>query len=323
MKDKFSRNINYLRLSITDRCNLRCRYCMPHGIELVDMNELLTYEEITEIVKAAVTCGITRLKITGGEPLIRRGAAGLIRALKDLPGVEQVTMTTNGTLLGGHVHELKQSGLDAVNISLDTLRPERFEAITGFDLLGIVRQSIDAAISAGLQTKINVVLLDGINSDEWDDLLCLAKNCPVYVRFIELMPISEGKNFQPVSNSRLLAAISEKYHHLEADSRSHGNGPAKYFKLPGFLGGVGFISALCGNFCGTCNRLRLTSRGKLKPCLCYSDAVDLRQIVRKGGNKHEDLISAIRQAVSMKPQGHCFGDAEKVSESQRMAEIGG
>lgn len=325
MKDRFSRTIDYMRVSVTDRCNLRCRYCMPQGIRTVPMSEVLTYEEILEVVRAAAWCGISRLKITGGEPLVRLGVAGLVRELKRVPGVEQVTMTTNGALLAAAMPELKAAGLDAVNVSLDTLDAGQFQEITGFDLLDAVKSGIDAALSAGIPTKVNAVLQEGVNEDEWDRLLQMARTKPLDVRFIELMPMGEGRRFYPVNNERLLEAIREKYPGMERDQRVHGNGPAVYFRIPGFQGGVGFISALHGKFCGSCNRLRLTALGGLKSCLCFADSLDLRSILRSthGEEKKAALREAIRTAIEGKPQGHRFEERDGVSEPHGMSEIGG
>ena len=328
MQDKFSRTIDYLRISVTDRCNMRCFYCMPDGVDLVPMSEILTYEEIISIVKAAAGCGIKKIKITGGEPLVRNGVVNLIKKLKNLSGIEQVTMTTNGVLLADFINELKKSGLDAVNISLDTLKPNLFEYITGFDFFDKVKEGINAALSSGIKTKINVVLHEGINFDEWENILQLAKNNPLYVRFIELMPIGEGKNkkFNPVSNLKLLSLISQKYKfEFESKNSVYGNGPAEYIKISGFEGKIGFISSLHKKFCSSCNRIRLTSQGKLKPCLCYSDFIDVKEIVRNydGNIRQKYLEDALKKAVAMKPQQHCFEDIEKISESRLMSEIGG
>ena len=300
MKDKFLRNINYMRISITDRCNMRCNYCMPGGIKNFSMNdEILTYEEILEIAKAAVNCGIVNFKITGGEPLVRRGAVDLISRLKNISGVQKVTLTTNGALLSNFIHELKNAGLDGVNISLDSLEPKNFEKITGFNFLEKVLEGIDAAISSGIKTKINTVLQKGINEDEWENILEFAKNNPVHVRFIELMPIGEGKNFHGVKNSDLLKKIQKKYKNIENDFISHGSGPAVYIKIPSFIGGVGFISAVCGKFCASCNRLRLTANGRLKPCLSFADYVDIKEIFENvnENERQKFLENAIKKAM--------------------------
>ena len=326
MKDRFERNIDYMRLSITDRCNLRCKYCMPNGIRKVPMEDILTFEEILEIAQAAAWLGITRFKVTGGEPLVRRGAVDFTGRLKRIPGVSDVTLTTNGILLADSIKALSQAGLSAVNISLDTLNRERFIDITGKDGLTDVLHGIDAAVEHGLKVKVNTVLQRGKNDDEWEDIIRLSENRPIDVRFIELMPIGEAKDLKGADNTRLKDRICQKYHGVEEDDTVHGNGPAKYVKIPGFLGSIGFISALHGKFCSSCNRLRLTSTGELKPCLCFSDAVDLRMILRQAGaaeDKGALLKAGIMRAVDMKPQGHCFDSPQQITEKNRMSKIGG
>ncbi|MCQ2508480.1 MAG: GTP 3',8-cyclase MoaA, partial [Dorea sp.] len=272
---------DYMRISITDRCNLRCRYCMPDNIELVPMKDILSYEQIEFIARAAASVGIRKIKLTGGEPLIRRGCANLVGRLKQIPGIEQVTITTNGVLLKKFLPELVENGLDAVNISLDTLERDKFIAITKKDHLQDVLDGIDAAVEAGLRVKVNAVLQRGMNDDEWLDLLKLSMDRPLDVRFIEMMPIGFGQDFQPVYNDELLAKLGEIYPGIEKDESIHGNGPAVYYKLPGARGSVGFISAMHGKFCSDCNRIRLTSLGKLKPCLCFEDSVDLMPILKE------------------------------------------
>ncbi len=331
MKDQFNRNINYMRLSITDRCNLRCRYCMPKGIlekDKLPMAALLTYEELLEIAKSAVSLGINRFKVTGGEPLVRLGCEEFIRNLKELPGTEQVTLTTNGVLLSEKIHVLKAAGLDAVNVSLDTLREARFQEITGFSELHKVIDGIEACIEAGIPVKINAVLQKSENDSEWKDLVLLAKKYPVDVRFIEMMPIGYGKNFEVIYNDQVLKNIESCFGTVEKDLRIHGNGPAQYIKIPGFQGSVGFISAIHGKFCESCNRLRLTSQGKLKPCLCYGDTVDLMPILRSEKWKNEEERSAalsqeIRSAIKRKPEAHHFEKLSEITEAKEMVSIGG
>lgn len=322
MLDQFGRTIDYMRVSVTDRCNLRCRYCMPDGVELVPMRDILTYEEIGEICAAGAELGIRKLKITGGEPLVRRGCPELIASLKAIPGVEQVTMTTNGVLLGQHLPALLSAGLDAVNISLDTLDRERYQTITGRDMLPSVLESLDAALAAGLKTKINVVLQQGMNDDEWLSLAALAEDRPLDVRFIEMMPIGFGREIRGVSNRTLRAALEERCPGLSEDDGVHGNGPAAYVRVPGWRGSVGFISAIHGKFCGGCNRVRLTARGRLKPCLCYGETTDLLPLLRAGVPR-EGLKEAMEKAIYGKPREHCFEDLERVTETARMASIGG
>ncbi|MBQ9643924.1 MAG: GTP 3',8-cyclase MoaA [Lachnospiraceae bacterium] len=326
MLDAYGRVIDYLRISITDRCSLRCRYCMPDGVDLIPMKDLLSYEEILEIALTAAQCGFRKIKVTGGEPLVRPGAVYLVFMLKKIPGIGQVTMTTNGILLPQYAADLKEAGLDAVNISLDTLSPERFAFITGRQELNRVLEGIEAALSAGIRTKLNVVLQKDVNDDEWEALMLLARERPLDVRFIEMMPIGAGQNTEGVSNEVLLEQIIEKYPGAESDFAVHGNGPAVYLRIPGYKGSIGFISAIHGKFCRTCNRMRLTSTGLLKPCLCYETAVDLRSILRSGRKREERaerLAWAFAKACSEKPEAHCFEREEDITETKKMAQIGG
>ena len=323
MVDRYNRTIEYMRISITDRCNLRCRYCMPDGIEQISMKDILTYEEILDVVKAAAGLGIRRIKITGGEPLARLGCADLIKRIKSMPGIEQVTMTTNGVLLGKYLDELMDAGLDAVNISLDSLDRERFRYITQFDVLDDVMEGIDKAIASGLKVKVNAVLQKGINEDEWLDLAELAKDRNLDVRFIELMPIGSGNISSGISNDEILERLTAVYPGIETDNSVHGNGPAVYYRIPDFKGSVGFISAIHGVFCSSCNRIRLTSQGYLKPCLCYGEGVDLRKVIRSGdADTYGRIVAAIREAVMMKPEKHCFGNGA-APEERSMNQIGG
>lgn len=331
MIDRYGRTIDYLRISITDRCNLRCRYCMPDGIQAARAEEILSYEEIQTVCQAAARAGISRLKITGGEPLVRADCTHLIGMLKRIPGIRQVTLTTNGILLRQYLQQLSDSGLDAVNISLDTLSEQTYEQITGKKELAKVLENIRLAEKAGLKVKINCVLLRGINDGEWRELAALTKELQADVRFIEMMPIGYGKNFEPVSNITVLEQLYEIYPGLEKDESIHGNGPAVYYRIKGAKGSIGFISAVHGKFCDSCNRMRLTSFGKLKPCLCYADSVDLKQILRKGQEKMsdktvqpgEDLYRAFLLAAKQKPQMHCFEGADGVTEKGQMVQIGG
>lgn len=334
MIDRYGRKIDYMRISVTDRCNLRCRYCMPDGTTLVSMKDILTYEEIETVCRAAAKAGISKLKITGGEPLVRLGCAELAGRLKQIPGIRQVTMTTNGVLLRQYLPLLLENGLDAVNISLDTLKQERYQSITGKDELPNVLEAIREAAGTRLKVKINCVLLSGVNDGEWKALADLARTLRVDVRFIEMMPIGHGKDYEPVSNDVLLEKCREQYPDLEKDDQIHGNGPAVYYRIKGAAGSIGFISAIHGKFCGSCNRLRLTSRGRLKSCLCFGEDVDLMQILRGEENTlleegvkdallEERLQDAFRQAVSFKPEGHRFEAPDGVTEKRTMVQIGG
>ncbi len=327
MKDTYGRTIDYMRISITDRCNLRCRYCMPDGVELVPMSDILTFEEIVRIAAAAAKAGIRKFKVTGGEPLVRLGCPELVGELKQITGVEQVTLTTNGVLLSKYLEPLAAAGLDGVNISLDTLNRRTYERITGRDELNQVLKSIDLTVEKGIPVKLNCVLQKGLNAHEWEDLIRFTRERPIDVRFIELMPIGYGREFEAVYNEELLEKLQALCPDLEPDERVHGNGPAIYYRLPGAKGSIGFISAMHGKFCAHCNRLRLTSRGMLKPCLCYEDSVDVGRIIRQNGPGRDEINrqiqEAIRQAVALKPECHSFEALDGVTERKRMIEIGG
>mgnify|MGYP004536783537 CR=1 FL=1 len=330
MQDNYGRSIDYMRISLTDRCNLRCRYCMPEGIELVSMQQILTYEEIEWICQAAAAEGIRKLKVTGGEPLVRKGCPELIGRLKKIPGIEQVTLTTNGVVLSEYLPKLIENGLDAVNISLDTLKPEKYEQITGKDKLNEVRKGILDTLDAGIPVKINSVLQRGLNDDEWLELAQLTMKYPLDVRFIELMPIGYGKIGEAVYNDELLKKFQKEYPDITGDESVHGNGPAVYYKIPGAKGSVGFISAMHGKFCDHCNRIRLTSRGKIKPCLCFEESVDLGEILKnpefqklESAQKKEWLRPALKKAIRMKPENHKFENPEEITEHKKMVEIGG
>lgn len=321
MKDQYGRTIDYLRLSITDRCNLRCRYCMPEGCQWLPMGEILTMEELVTLSAVASELGIRKLKVTGGEPLVRRGCVSLVRELKRLPGIEQVTLTTNGVELERFAVPLAQSGVDGINISLDTLDPACFAQITGRDLLLAVLRGLDAALDCGLHLKVNAVLQKGVNEEHWREVLELARTRKLDVRFIEMMPIGWGKEFQCVSNQTLRAQIERSYGPLTPDGAVHGNGPAVYWRIPGFSGSVGFISAIHGKFCQSCNRVRLTSTGFLKGCLCYETGEDLREPLRRG-----DLTEVRRRferGILQKPRAHCFEELDQVTECREMSKIGG
>ena len=323
LKDQFGRTIDYMRISVTDRCNLRCRYCMPRGIERIPMAEILSYEEIAFVCTQAAALGIDRFRITGGEPLVRKDCTTLVSMLKRIPEVRQVALTTNGVLLAEHLDWLLEAGLDAVNISLDTTDRKQYQAITGMDELERVMASVRLA-AGKLPVKINCVVQRGVNEDAPVPLAALARDLPVDVRFIELMPIGAAKNMQTVPNPEVLGMIEERFGETEADPGPRGCGPAVYRRLKGFSGRIGFISAIHGKFCGTCNRLRLTSTGELKPCLCYGDTVPLKEILRDGAeDKAERIREQILEAVRIKPAAHCFDHREKITEKREMARIGG
>ncbi len=321
MIDGKGRTIDYMRISITDRCNLRCRYCMPKDIQRMAPEEILTYEEIEEVCRQAAALGISKLKVTGGEPLIRKGCVSLMGKLKQIPGICQVTLTTNGILLEQSIEELCSAGVDGINISLDTLDRETFRRITGADKLGQVLDGIKASVCHGVNTKINVVLQEGVNAGEWDGLLAMAQEWPVDVRFIEMMPIGGGEECQGISNQYLLKMIMDKYGRLARDAEGHGNGPAVYYRLPGFLGSIGFISAVHEKFCTACNRIRMTADGEIKPCLCYGGGGSVKRALREGDKMEVRRI--LGQAIKGKPEGHCFERKQDMTEARKMVQIGG
>jgi len=321
MIDLYERKIDYLRISITDRCNLRCQYCMPNGITPIDMAEILTYEEILRFCQVGVQLGITKLRVTGGEPLVRKGCATLVRQLKAIKGMETVSLTSNGILLEQYGESLKAAGINGVNISLDTTNADLYRQITGKNEFGQVVRGIEKMIALAIPVKLNAVLFSGINDKEWESLIHLAKVYPVDVRFIELMPIGMGKDYQGVSNVVLQNQILQKYPQMQEDLTPRGNGPAVYSQIAGFKGRIGFISAIHSKFCNSCNRLRLTAEGKLKPCLCYGDTIDIRKILRNGTD--EELKAGIKAAILKKPLGHCFENSEKITELRQMSKIGG
>lgn len=323
MLDQYGRRINYLRISVTDRCNLRCRYCMPEGVQDVGMKNILTFEEIWEIVKTGVSLGITHIRITGGEPLVRKGCADLILGIRKIPGVETITMTTNGVLLGNYAKQLKEAGVDGVNISLDTLDPEEFCQITGKRELPAVLAGIRAAKDAGLPVKLNAV-----NRKELDPvpLVRYAQNENLPLRFIEMMPVGYGKQYVGRSNEELREMLEKTFGTAEklVDSEElsrMGSGPAVYYRFSDLKVPVGFISAIHGKFCDTCNRVRLTAEGYLKLCLCYDQGVDLRHVLRE--EEKENLRTVMEEAIFRKPAAHCFEHPSEMTETHEMVKIGG
>lgn len=336
MKDRFEREIDYLRISVTDRCNLRCVYCMPETAGFLPREELLSWEELTEIVSCAAGLGIRHLKVTGGEPLVRQGCPELIGRLKAIPGIETVTLTTNGLLLEEQLPALADAGVDGINISLDTLRPGRYRELTGCGMAAEesgtdgpkrVLRAMRAAIGVGIPVKLNAVSLKPKKSwEEIWELTELARRYPVDVRFIEWMPIGRGAEMEALDHRELLRRMEERYRGMENDGARHGWGPAVYRKIPGFLGSVGFISAIHGKFCAGCNRMRLTARGYLKPCLCYAQGEDLRRILRSGGTPGERRVrleEAFQSAVRQKMREHCFEEPQEITEKGGMNGIGG
>lgn len=337
VRDGYGRRITYLRLSVTDRCNLRCRYCMPaDGVPMLRHRDILSFEEMREVVAAAVSLGVTKVRLTGGEPLVRRGIVDLVRMLAAVPGIAEVDMTTNGTLLSPTAADLRAAGLSRVNVSLDTLDPERYARITRGGRLEDARAGLRAALDAGFErVKVNCVLAGGFNDDEVPRLAGLARDLPVEVRFIELMPLGPSADWPQgcfVPAERVLDALPEAVRvgpgcrvplcvPAVATEASADPGVAELYQVPGWVGCIGLIRPMGHRFCRQCNRVRVTSDGMLKPCLHSAAEIPLR------GLHGEALVDAIRRGIEAKPEGHHMDtsqDERAVSQSARaMNEIGG
>ncbi|GAA0127217.1 GTP 3',8-cyclase MoaA [Clostridium sp. CTA-19] len=318
MIDSFGRNINYLRISVTDLCNLRCKYCIPEqGINKIDNKEILTLEEIEEITKIFVELGVTKVRITGGEPLVRKNVLKLIKNIGSIEKIKDFSITTNGTLLEDYIEELKAFGVNRLNISLDTFNEDRYKYITRGGELQKVLNGIEKAKQMGISPiKFNVVLVKGFNDDEIKDFVNLTIDEDVHVRFIELMPIGQCKNWSLgkfISNETILSKVKG----LEEDKSEDISSPAKYYKLPNAKGKVGLISSISCSFCKDCNRIRLTCDGKLKLCLHSDEEIDLKNPLRNG----EDVKQIIINAINKKPQRHNLEDGEYIN--RNMVAIGG
>jgi cyclic pyranopterin phosphate synthase len=331
-RDDFGRAINYLRVSVTDRCNLRCVYCMPSGgIQKQAHDAILRYEELALVVRAAAELGICKVRLTGGEPLARLGLVGFVAMIARTPGIDDLSLTTNGTLLARHAAGLAAAGLQRVNISLDTLQPDRYRQITRNGRLEDVLEGVEAARAAGLQPiKFNTVVVRGLNDDEVVDLARRTREDNWHLRFIELMPIGAniswaGTGIVPVAEMR--RRIEEALGPLQPVHGPVGNGPARYYHLPRATGStvaagtLGFIGAQTEHFCPTCNRLRLTADGRLRPCLLSDDEIDLRGPLRAGADL-ETVKAILAQAIRSKPARHHLGDALP-PQARSMSEIGG
>lgn len=326
MQDGFNRLIDYLRVSVTDRCNLRCRYCMPEeGVPLKGHQDVLRLEEIAFLAGCAVELGVKKIRITGGEPLVRRDLPVLVSRLRSLPGLEDLSLTTNGQLLEQYAAPLQEAGLDRVNVSLDTLQPERYRYLTrGGDLKKVLR-GIDAACQVGFEPlKINAVIMRGFNDDELLALARLAQEHSWHVRFIELMPIGEGMAWGQeafVCADEMLEVLQQEFD-LRPVAGVVGNGPASYYALPNTQGTVGFISALTHSFCHQCNRMRLTAEGFLRPCLQSDIEVDLKTPLREGC-RTDEIKELFQQALQVKPWRHSLEVEGWLYQQRRMSQIGG
>ncbi|NCB62589.1 MAG: GTP 3',8-cyclase MoaA [Clostridia bacterium] len=323
MTDGLGRSIDYLRVSLTDRCNLRCRYCMPNGAAQVDHADVLRYEELLRLCRLAADLGVTKFKVTGGEPLVRRDCAAFLAELKGLAGVEQVTLTTNGVLLASNLDALKRAGVDGVNVSLDTLDDALYSHITGAEsgTAGAVWEAVRTAAALGIPTKLNAVLLPE-TAEGLTGLVEAADALPIDVRFIELMPIGAGAGRPILPADAALSRLRGRWPELAPTGEVRGNGPARYYACSALRARVGIIAAVSHGFCGSCNRVRLTATGELKPCLCYGGGTDLRALLRAGA-ADAALRAAMVGCIQTKPASHRFGEAGAVTEGRGMNEIGG
>jgi cyclic pyranopterin phosphate synthase len=324
--DAFRRPITYLRISVTDRCNLRCVYCMPEeGLPWIPKPDVLSYEEIAEIVRAAARIGVRSIRLTGGEPLIRRNLDRLVAMIATIPGIDDIALSTNGMLLTEQARTLGAAGLRRVNISLDTLREDRFAAIARRPGLTRVLAGIDAALAAGLRpVKINCVMMRGVNDDEIEAFAELTRKRPVHVRFIEVMPVTENVDLQRntwMSSDEVLQRLGA-VGALHAVPNPHGNGPARTFAYEDVPGTIGVISPLAHDYCETCNRVRLSADGHLKLCLFGDNKIDLRTPLRTGGGQSA-IESILRASMHIKPERHHLALGETASQMRAFSEIGG
>lgn len=323
--DPFNRHLNYLRVSITDRCNLRCVYCVPPGgIAKLSHSEILRYEEILRVIRVGVGMGITKVRVTGGEPLVRQGVYDFLAELTRMAGLEDVSLTTNGVLLKANIERLRQAGVRRLNVSLDTLNREKYRRITGFDCFDAVWEGIQLALEAGFAPiKINAVALIGVNDDELLDLARLSLAYPFHVRFIEFMPI--GKSRLNTDQLLLTAEIRRRLSALgplAPVGQEVFDGPARRFRFAGAPGEIGFISALSHHFCNHCNRLRLTASGQLRPCLLADHHEDVKTALRRGCSDRE-LSEVFAAAVRRKPIDHCLAADRCLPVNGQMCSIGG
>ena len=329
MIDQWGRKINYMRVSVTDRCNFRCVYCMPlEGVQLRPRDEYLTFDELLKVIEAGLTLGIDRIRITGGEPLVRKGLVDFIARLKPM-GIQDVSLSTNGLLFAPMARDLKAAGLDRVNISLDTLRPDRFQRIARlYGDPAPVLEAVEAALDLGMEpVKLNMVVIRGWNDDEIADMARLTIHRPIHVRYIEVMPFSEAyaftwENLVPAAEMR--ERLINEFEDLEPVREGvKGNGPAKYWRIPGAQGTVGFISAVTECFCGDCNRIRLSADGKINPCLGHVHEVDLKPVLRDPARSLAELAAVMAEAILKKPREHNFDDPNSDFSLRVMHGIGG
>ncbi|RJX17828.1 MAG: GTP 3',8-cyclase MoaA [Desulforudis sp.] len=324
MRDCYQRKITYLRVSVTERCNFRCFYCRPREGGAASGRDI-PLEHLVRVVDAGTMVGIRKVRLTGGEPLVRKDIVELTARIAGMEEIDDVALTTNGSLLRRYTPALQEAGLKRVNISLDTLKPDRFQRITCSGRLQDAWDGIEAALEYGLYpVKLNTVVMRDVNDDELLDFVALTEKLPLHVRFIEVMPIgesSERAKGQLVTAEEIKQGIESRYGNLEPIKSAAGDGPARYWKVPGAPGTVGFIAPLSGYFCDSCNRLRLTASGTLRPCLCQGDELDMNDLLTRGASRTE-LAALIAEAVTRKPQGHAEDTIEPVVD-RLMSQIGG
>lgn len=316
MNDRFGRTITYLRLSLTERCTLKCAYCRA-GEGICPKKSELRTDEFLRIVRAFAAVGVKKVRLTGGEPMLRRDLIPIISGIRAIDGIEEITMTTNGQHLSGQCRALREAGLDRLNISVDSLKPERYTAITGGGSLALVLAGIEEALSAGFPSlKLNVVLLRGQNDDETADFIALTKDRPISVRFIEYMPLGETDQASlRVTGAELL----KKHPQLVPVEPSYPGQPARDYQIPGYVGRVGLIDPMSHRFCADCNRVRVMSDGMIRPCLGSNEEFSLKEALEKPDDRA--LNAVIAQAISHKPETHCFDEAFTAEKTMR--HIGG
>lgn len=326
MVDTFGRKINYLRISVTDRCNLRCRYCMPEeGVPNLQHNHILSLEDLARLARVGARIGIRKVRLTGGEPLIRKNLVSLVENIASIPEIDDLALTTNGLLFADMAADLKKAGLNRVNFSMDTMVEERFQFITRRSGLDKVRAAIFKALELNMHpVKINTVIIRGFNDDEVMDFAELAYKYPLHVRFIEFMPIGDllfWDKDKMVSSEEIQSILSSQYH-LVPEKVVEGNGPARYYQLEGGTGSLGFISPMSHHFCQQCNRIRLTADGKLRGCLYDKQEIDLKQALLSGASDG-DLEELFLKAIQRKPAGHQMNNGWGQENSRKMFQIGG
>ena len=325
MIDQFGRRIEYARISVTDRCNLRCRYCMPEcGVEKIPHDEILTFEEILRVVKIFARLGIKKIRLTGGEPLLRKNLPALIRDVKNISGVEIVTMTTYGVLIEKFAADLIAAGIDGVNISVDTLDEKIFSSLTRRKFFANVLRGLKILLSYGKNIKLNCVPLRGVNEDDVLKLVELARENFIDLRFIELMPIgcAIDSKLEGIPTAEIFSLIESHCGKLYPAEKKFLQGPAEYFRAENFIGRIGFIDALEHNFCGTCNRIRLTEEGFLKPCLNFGIGLDVKNLLRSGVDD-EKIFTAIERTIYYKPREHFFNLKNNLCDERKMYQVGG